>query len=324
MENVKCKISFIVPIYDVELYLRKCVDSLLHQDYEDYEIILVDDGSPDNCPAICDEYATRFDKIRVIHQENRGLSGARNTGINAARGEYICFVDSDDYWEENVLGTLMKQIEQNNLDVLRFNYRNVDESGQELRINKNGRMFADYSELACTGECFLEKRLWVACYAWQFIIKLYVAKTEKFTDGIYFEDTDWTPRMLSKAQRVASTRQVVYNYLLRQGSITYSKSLEKQKKWVEDKLMVVYNLQQYKTISGNNRWYDMMSAFMISSILGFVARNMYEEREKYIRAIRKTGLLPLSWYQTTKAMMVNYMLINISPRLFVWLKHKKQ
>ena len=96
MENMKFKITFIVPIYGVESYLRKCVDSLLHQDYDDYEIILVDDGSPDKCPSICDEYATRFDKIRVNHQENKGLSGARNAGIDAARGEYLCFVDSDD------------------------------------------------------------------------------------------------------------------------------------------------------------------------------------------------------------------------------------
>ena len=129
------KLSFIVPVYNVAPYLRKCVDSLLAQDYDDYEIILVDDGSTDDSPQICDEYARMSQEsrvksqelpcIRVIHQVNAGLSAARNTGIKDAKGEYICFVDSDDYWEENVLGSLMEQVERDDLDVLRFDYQNV-------------------------------------------------------------------------------------------------------------------------------------------------------------------------------------------------------
>ena len=94
------KLSIIVPIYGVEQYLCKCVDSLLAQDLpaSDYEIILVDDESPDACPQICDEYAKEHANIRVIHQTNAGLSAARNAGLKVAKGEYVCFVDSDDYW----------------------------------------------------------------------------------------------------------------------------------------------------------------------------------------------------------------------------------
>ena len=121
------KLSFIVPIYNVEPYLRKCVDSLLAQDYSDYEIILVDDGSPDGCPKICDEYAAAHKNVRVVHRPNGGLSAARNSGIEVAKGEYICFVDSDDYWEPNVIGRLMEQIERDDLDVLRFKDQNVNE-----------------------------------------------------------------------------------------------------------------------------------------------------------------------------------------------------
>ena len=99
------KLSFIVPIYNVEQYLRKCVDSLLAQDVpsSEYEVILVDDGSPDACPQICDEYAAACEDIRVIHRENGGLSAARNSGIEIAKGKYVCFVDSDDYWEPSFL-----------------------------------------------------------------------------------------------------------------------------------------------------------------------------------------------------------------------------
>ena len=115
-------LSIIVPIYNVAPYLHKCVDSLLAQDLplSEYEIILVDDESPDTCPQICDEYAATYKNVRVVHRENGGLSAARNTGIAAARGEYLCLVDSDDYWEPNVLGGLMAQVERENLDVLRF------------------------------------------------------------------------------------------------------------------------------------------------------------------------------------------------------------
>ena len=103
------KLSIIVPIYNVAPYLRKCMDSLLAQDILDYEIILVDDGSPDECPRICDAYAEKHSNIHVIHQENAGLSAARNTGVAKAQGDYIWFVDSDDYVEPNVLGVLMSR-----------------------------------------------------------------------------------------------------------------------------------------------------------------------------------------------------------------------
>lgn len=126
-------LSIIVPIYKVEPYLRKCVDSLLVQDLspEEYEIILVDDGSPDDCGKIADEYAARFSNVRGIHQENGGLSVARNTGIMTAQGKYIQFVDSDDYLEPDVLGSLVGRAERDDLDVLRFNYRNVNERYEE-------------------------------------------------------------------------------------------------------------------------------------------------------------------------------------------------
>ena len=97
------KISIIVPIYNVEKYLPGCIDSILKQTYENMEIILVDDGSPDNCPAICDEYEKKDTRIRVIHQKNSGLSGARNTGIDNAQGEYLIFVDSDDTVEPTMV-----------------------------------------------------------------------------------------------------------------------------------------------------------------------------------------------------------------------------
>ena len=105
-------ISVIVPVYKVEKYLHRCVDSILNQTYRNLEIILVDDGSPDNCGAICDEYAAKDNRIRVIHQENTGVSAARNAGLEACTGEYVAFVDSDDYVDCALFSACYTQIKK--------------------------------------------------------------------------------------------------------------------------------------------------------------------------------------------------------------------
>ena len=111
------KISIIVPVYKVEPYLRKCIDSILNQTFKDFELILVDDGSPDNCGKICDEYAEKDERIIVIHNENMGVSSARNCGIDKARGKYIAFIDPDDEIESNMYEELIELSEKNGLDI---------------------------------------------------------------------------------------------------------------------------------------------------------------------------------------------------------------
>lgn len=111
-----CEISIIVPVYKVEPYLRKCVDSILAQTFTDFEVILVDDGSPDNSGKICDEYASKDSRVRVIHKKNGGLSSARNAGIDVARGKYLGFVDSDDYIEKDMYELLYDNIVKEQAD----------------------------------------------------------------------------------------------------------------------------------------------------------------------------------------------------------------
>ena len=154
---MKLKLSIIVPVYKVEQYLHKCVDSLLHQDLseEEYEIILVDDGSPDSCGDICEEYASKFVQVKVVHQENGGLSAARNSGIKVAQGLYVQFVDSDDYLEPNVLRILVAKMETDQLDILRFNYRNVNEQYETFEPKKVSKPFVVYRDEVCNGLTFL-------------------------------------------------------------------------------------------------------------------------------------------------------------------------
>jgi glycosyltransferase involved in cell wall biosynthesis len=113
-------LSVIIPIYNVELYLSRCIESVLNQSFKDLEMILVDDGSPDKCPTICDEYAKRDERVKVIHKKNGGLSSARNAGIEIAVGEYLTFLDSDDAWAEDKLKDIIIKLKENPADFLAF------------------------------------------------------------------------------------------------------------------------------------------------------------------------------------------------------------
>lgn len=330
------KLSIIVPIYGVEQYLHKCVDSLLNQDISssEYEIILVDDGSPDACPQICDDYATLYTmhhtpSIRVIHQKNAGLSAARNSGIEDAQGEYIMFVDSDDYIEPNVLGGLLAQMERDNLDVLRYRLQYVNPRYEVYNPYKSDPFKGnDYSAVSTDGVSFLNSRMNTQCYAWQFVLRrdlifnsLTHSFINSFTPGIYFEDTDWTPRMLMRAKRVASTNTVVYNYLMREGSITNAVNRSKQKKVLDDKMHLITALQKQAIDlqkSGRyNRWYRDMISDTVVSIVGMLSVEFYAEKDAYLEQLKQQDIYPLA----TKSRKAR--LINISPRLAVELLHIK-
>lgn len=330
------KLSIIVPVYNVAPYLRKCVDSLLAQDLSDYEIILVDDGSTDYCPSICDEYAQRAKSeevraksisIRVIHRENGGLSAARNSGIEVAQGEYIMFVDSDDYIEPNLLGALVKRMDEEHLDVLRYNYRNVrmtDSVYEEFSPNKDPKRDVDYSESVVDGETFLNERLGPGCYAWQFILRrdliysrLSTLDSCLFTEGIYFEDTEWTPRMLLKAKRVASTSIVVNNYLWRTGSITLPTDPIKRKKVIEDKTALIRGFQNQQKLVNDPKWFIWMTTSVTMSILNTIAVLSVRERKQYIRELKAMHIFPLyAAREKVRTHRIKIHLANISPALY--------
>lgn len=119
-------ISVIVPVYNVERYLRRCVDSILHQTYQDLEVLLVDDGSTDASGAICDEYAAQEERVAAVHQKNGGLSAARNAGLERAQGTYLCFVDSDDFLDSRMLETLCRDLQEQDADVAVVGFRTFE------------------------------------------------------------------------------------------------------------------------------------------------------------------------------------------------------
>ena len=316
------KLSLIVPIYNVAPYLRKCVDSLLAQDISDYEIILVDDGSPDECPQICNQYAEQYSNIKVIHQANAGLSAARNTGIAATTGDYIMFVDSDDYLQANVLGTLMEQVEQEQLDVLRFDYQNVrqTEAGEYevFQPNKYPHQVDTCREVV-DGETYLDERMGYACYACQFVINRELTGT--YTPGIHYEDTEWLPRMMLAAKRVNSTPIVVYNYLVRQGSITQAQgNKEKLRKNVNDFLFVIESLSKQMTKHPSCQWLRRMISSMAVGVLTRVAMSFYDERKEYIRRLQELNVFPMVIADQGKTYARRAWIINLlGVRVYCWL-----
>ena len=338
------KLSFIVPVYNVEQYLRKCVESLVNQDYSDYEIILVDDGSTDGSGELCDEIVRANDGmscadalnephtlnygkpiIKVLHQKNAGLSAARNTGIKAAKGEYICFVDSDDYWEENVLGGLMEQVEREKLDVLRFDYQNVrikNEMEYEVYEPNKTPRYIDKKKEIVDGQTYLNTRMGYACYAVMFIIRrsllVYGVKCKVygedclFTEEIHFEDVEWLPRMMMRAKRVNSTTTVVYNYLVRQGSITKTQGdKDKVRRNIDDSLLIIDRYRQYRELYPTCIWLYNMQSSMVAGALTTVAREFYEERKKYIGQLKDMKVFPLTIANQGKTYGRRALLINL-------------
>lgn len=199
-------ISVIVPVYNVEPYLHQCVDSILAQTYTDFELILVDDGSPDNCGAICDEYAEKDSRIRVIHQKNGGLSAARNAGIDAARGEYLAFVDSDDWVHPEMLRLLHQAICQTGLQISACSFLRTHEREVVIEPVK-----LDIIELDGASFYASEKNV-EACIACNKLYKRELFCKIRYPEGRTHEDEFVTYKLLYWAGKVAYIPAKMYFY----------------------------------------------------------------------------------------------------------------
>ncbi|MBR6253598.1 MAG: glycosyltransferase [Clostridia bacterium] len=218
--NNNSLISVVVPIYKVEDYIHKCLDSIINQTYKNLEIILVDDGSPDNCPLICDEYAKKDSRIKVIHKKNGGLSDARNSGIRLAKGQYIGFVDSDDYLDLDMFEYLYTLLNKYNADISTCGYRDVG------IIENDGIVPNIETELDRTEALkLLATNGLLKDYAWNKLYKLnlFLDNRIEYPSGKVMEDIATTYKLIEKSNKVVLGNRCLYNYLRRSGSITGDK-----------------------------------------------------------------------------------------------------
>lgn len=211
-------VSIIVPIFNVEPYLRKCVDSIIEQTYRNLEIILVDDGSPDNCSQICDEYKEKDSRVMVIHKPNGGLSDARNAGLDVATGEYVTFIDSDDWYENNTISVIINEAIQGQFSIISYACAIVSEQQRKENVLKDEELSSfDYVIDLCE-----EKKFPSVCTK-LFYIEL-IGNT-RFKKGRLNEDFLFMMSILQEAEcQVKIIPFVGYNYYQREGSITHSAS----------------------------------------------------------------------------------------------------
>lgn len=219
-------ISVIVPIYKVEKYITKCIDSIVNQTYKNIEIILVDDGSPDNCGHICDEYAKKDSRIMVIHKQNGGLSSARNAGLDVAKGQYICFIDSDDYMDEKYIEIMAKNIEQVDIVACDFKYvYEVNGNYSDSCLNVENEILE--KEKVMLG-LFDKKHYLILTVAWNKLYKKTIFDNLRYTEGIIHEDEDIAYKILDKCNKIKVIKDKLYYYLQRESSIMGSINVEKR------------------------------------------------------------------------------------------------
>lgn len=311
-------VSVIIPVYKVEKYLNQCVDSVIDQKLDDIEIILVDDGSPDGCPQICDEYAEKHSFIKVIHKPNGGLSSARNAGIQAAAGQYIIFMDSDDWWngEVSVHQMLTEVLQKPEVDMFLFtslDYIEGDGLYQRTEHTKLQAIRTDsvehyYEDLLANGN--LEVSAATKILKTDFV----KANTLYFQEGIVSEDCEWMLRLLRVAQNISILNTPLYICRIgRKDSITNTIG----KKNISDMLDIIQSsIEYYSDLSEDKnrmRYEYCYCAYLWFCALGLSVKISKQDYRELTEKFKSTGAVCLySNSKKTKAAYRAYKLFGLN------------
>ena len=279
------KISIIVPIYKVEKYLNRCIQSILNQTFHDFELILVDDGSPDNCPKMCDSWSEKDSRIKVIHKANGGASSARNAGLRIARGEYIAFVDSDDWVHPQMYQTLYSMAVKNYADMAMCGMRTF--SGELPQVKKDADQ--QDTELWKTNDLLNnffringESDTHTVCNK---LIKGNLLKGYCFIEGRMNEDVEACYYLASQVKNAAITRKCLYYYYVNRGGVTQSKFTEKKLDllyiWNEVQEKVQKELPEYQYVC------EMNVKRARFTLLSQMRLHGYDKKDKRMQSINK-------------------------------------
>jgi len=290
MTSMEKGISIIVPVYNCEDYLKECLDGLLVQDIDDYEIILVDDESKDSSGEICDFYAERFDNVRVIHQKNSGPGGARNAGMDVARGKYILFVDSDDVVEQNCLGKIQRTAEANELDLLII-ARDIFTDDERTIINFKYVFKPTFGvNSVVSGIEFLKRGLETNEYYPMVTFKLYrkeylIENSIRFMPNIIHEDDGFMFRATIRAKKVMSLEDQFYHYRMQGSSIMHTLVAEKRAEGFCSAIAQIGEVLE--EVEGE--WESSTEAYLVLRYIDMLAQNalvnyMLSDKESRIRS----------------------------------------
>lgn len=258
-------LSIVIPVYNVEEYVEKCIRSCSNQDIDktDYEIILINDGTPDNSLEICERVAKEYLNISIVSQDNKGLSGARNTGLRHSKGHYVWFVDSDDWIEDNCLKTITDIIKKQKTDIFWLGHDVIanDEVHQEF-------IPTEIKE-PISGEYFFTNHLNNQFYIWKFIYKrsFLIENDLEFYEGILYEDLEFTPRALLVAKTCFTLPFVFYHYLMRDGSIINNVKLKN----IEDRFFICNKiLDTIETSTVSEKYYEACYKIVVNNVVGTI------------------------------------------------------
>lgn len=266
------ELSIIVPVYKVEKYLPKCIDSILAQTFRDFELILIDDGSPDNCGAICDEYAARDSRIKVIHQANAGVSAARNAGLDIASGTYLGFVDSDDWIEPEMYETMIATAKEKQVDVVVCGHSTYEENGNLQYTKRPTEGIVEQNELV-TSIYRVPNPLEGVC--WNKIFLRKKVKQVRYPLGVpRYEDTIYMLHCFSVCDGGVVLQTPYYNVIERHGSATRSQNVA----------------LEYAAISGSYMLYSMHKEMPTNKQLRPLATNKFlDDCLRFAPQIRESG-----------------------------------
>ena len=287
MNNEEKIISIIIPVYKVEPYLKKCIESVIKQTYPYLQIILVDDGSPDNCGKICDEYASKDNRIEVIHTKNGGLSSARNIGISKAKGKYIGFVDSDDYISNDMYEYMYNLIEKNKADVCICNFYNIINDKNIIKNEDNG--IEELNKMQILKEILLDKK--IQSYAWNELYKRELFNEISYPIGKKYEDIGTTFYILEKCNKIIVSGKPKYYYLNRPDSIV-NNNTEQTILDYTDLIMERYDYidKKYRELKCYNDYYltkILITAYIDMNSLSNVSQELKQRVKDLFKKVQK-------------------------------------
>lgn len=267
--------SIVVPVYNVEKYLNRCVDSLIGQTFGEIEIILVDDGSKDGSPKICDEYAKKDKRIKVIHKPNGGLSDARNTGLIRATGDYVLFVDSDDWLTADAVEKFAV-FTNSKYDLIVGDGEVIGTPRDFLHIEKKG----EYSGIEFLKESTKQSKMPMAAVLNAYRREFLLENQLLFKVGILHEDENFTPKVLLKAKKIYNSGISFYNYFIHEGTITTRRNMSKNASDLYDTCCELASI--YKKLSDKQLKRLLLDSLVVKYLSLFQAGKIYQYGRKYI------------------------------------------
>ncbi|MCI8290692.1 MAG: glycosyltransferase [Clostridia bacterium] len=279
------RFSVIVPVYNVEKYLAKCLESIINQTNQDFELIVVNDGTKDNSQSIIDEYVGKYpSKIKSFIKENGGLSDARNFGVERANGEYIVFVDSDDFINERLLEKLDEEIKKYDyLDVIGYNFVDMNEKYEQITVTARPKK-SNINGQEAISSLILDKQYFEPAWGFAYNLKYWKENNFKYIKGLYHEDFALTPLVILKANKVSFIDFDGYYYIITQNSITRNSDIEKEKRLAED-LLKGYDCLKEELEKANISDKNVIDLFMsyIANSAIYRLQNLSKELKKWYR-----------------------------------------